>query len=454
MNKKFTTLLGLLFVLSLMVPFVASATAVDTPTARARYCYITNPGDGATLSDVVVISVDASKIPTIYINGERVARGYSYTWDTTGFADGTYEIYARCPGAADTIYVTVDNGVAPPPPPNEAPVVTITNPGNGDTVGDTVTITTDVTDDSDSLVADIYIDGVFVASGSYNWDTTAYDDGAHTIYAEATDSGDLSDSDSIDVTVDNAVPPPPPPADGDDWFYGTVSSGDDQWHYVDAGLGVIDCSLGWPSGPDVDMYLYRPSDYSNYVVRAYTLSNPETMNYDADEEGLWGIKVVMYSSSATADYELHVTYTPNTPDTTNPTCTITDPANNDVVYKTKYIKVTATDDRTVDYVNFFVDGSLIGTDNSAPFSFGWDTTAYADGAHTVDATAYDGAGNFDAAATVNVVVDQSQAPLVDTVKYAVIAGVSDYKAINDLSYCDEDASDWYNFLVGSLGFLP
>lgn len=31
-------------------------------------------------------------------------------------------------------------------------------------------------------------------------------------------------------------------------------------------------------------------------------------------------------------------------------------------------------------------------------------------------------------------------------KWAVIVGISDYKAINDLSYCDEDATDWYNYL--------
>jgi len=32
-------------------------------------------------------------------------------------------------------------------------------------------------------------------------------------------------------------------------------------------------------------------------------------------------------------------------------------------------------------------------------------------------------------------------------KYAIIIGISDYEAINDLSFCDEDASDWYNYLV-------
>jgi hypothetical protein len=33
-------------------------------------------------------------------------------------------------------------------------------------------------------------------------------------------------------------------------------------------------------------------------------------------------------------------------------------------------------------------------------------------------------------------------------KYAIIVGISNYQSINDLSYCDEDALDWYNFLTG------
>jgi YD repeat-containing protein len=33
-------------------------------------------------------------------------------------------------------------------------------------------------------------------------------------------------------------------------------------------------------------------------------------------------------------------------------------------------------------------------------------------------------------------------------KYAIIVGISNYASINDLSFCDEDALDWYNFLSG------
>ncbi|MGB9635645.1 MAG: hypothetical protein ACPL1Y_00120, partial [Thermoplasmata archaeon] len=33
-------------------------------------------------------------------------------------------------------------------------------------------------------------------------------------------------------------------------------------------------------------------------------------------------------------------------------------------------------------------------------------------------------------------------------RYAVVVGISDYKAISDLSYCDEDANAWYDYLAG------
>jgi hypothetical protein len=53
------------------------------------------------------------------------------------------------------------------------------------------------------------------------------------------------------------------------------------------------------------------------------------------------------------------------------------------------------------------------------------------------------------ATTTDTVVPRAADGIVN--KYALVIGVSDYEAINDLSYCDEDASDWYNYLNG-LGY--
>jgi len=175
-----------------------------SPAAKGKpgaYVIITDPGDGDIVSGIVTITIDSNYNPTITIDGAAVGSGLSYNWDTTQYADGSHTIEASARGHTDTVTVTVDNGGGG----NTPPVVTITNPADGATVSDTVTITVDATDAEDGqLIPDIYIDGSQVTTGnSYDWDTTLESDGTHTIYAEATDDGDLTGSDSITVTVDN-----------------------------------------------------------------------------------------------------------------------------------------------------------------------------------------------------------------------------------------------------------
>ena len=75
-----------------------------------------------------------------------------------------------------------------------------------------------------------------------------------------------------------------------------------------------------------------------------------------------------------------------------PTVTITNPANGATVSGSVSVTANATDDNGVNQVEFFVDGSSIGVDTSAPYSASWDTTAYGDGGHTVSAVATDTIG--------------------------------------------------------------
>jgi hypothetical protein len=165
------------------------------------YVTITNPTNGATVSGSVTITIDSNDNPSISIDGSTVGSGLSYSWDTTGYADGPHTIQASAKGHTDTVTVTVSNGGGG----NNPPTVTITNPDHGSTVSGSVIISVDATDPEDGqLAADIYIDGDYKITGnSYTWDTTTYSDGSHTIDATATDSGGLSDSDEITVTVNN-----------------------------------------------------------------------------------------------------------------------------------------------------------------------------------------------------------------------------------------------------------
>jgi len=45
-------------------------------------------------------------------------------------------------------------------------------------------------------------------------------------------------------------------------------------------------------------------------------------------------------------------------------------------------------------VEFFVDGAMVGSDSSSPYSFNWDSTSVSEGSHALMAKAYDAAGNM------------------------------------------------------------
>ena len=95
-----------------------------------------------------------------------------------------------------------------------------------------------------------------------------------------------------------------------------------------------------------------------------------------------------------------------TVDNTPPTVSILTPvASNAVVSGNVSVAVEASDDTGVTQVVFYVNGQTIGTDNTAPFEFTWDSTRVADGDATMTARAYDAANNSSVSAGVTVIVD-------------------------------------------------
>lgn len=101
-------------------------------------------------------------------------------------------------------------------------------------------------------------------------------------------------------------------------------------------------------------------------------------------------------------------------DITNPTVSITSPSGGSSVSGTVAVTINATDNVGVSSVKFSVDGSVVGTENAAPYSFSWNTSTVAAGFHTLTATATDAAGNSGVNSiqvTVNtVVIDPATIP--------------------------------------------
>ena len=90
------------------------------------------------------------------------------------------------------------------------------------------------------------------------------------------------------------------------------------------------------------------------------------------------------------------------PDTIAPTASITSPANGTIAYGPVTVTATASDDQGVASVDLLVDGAVVGSDASAPYSFTWSATDT--GSHTLQARARDTSGNTGTSAPVTVTV--------------------------------------------------
>jgi len=99
------------------------------------------------------------------------------------------------------------------------------------------------------------------------------------------------------------------------------------------------------------------------------------------------------------------TLTPGSADTTLPTASITSPAAGATVSGTVSIQANATDNVGVTRVDFLVDGSLLASDTTAPYSASWNTTGVANGSHSLTTRAFDAAGNQRTSAAVSVTVN-------------------------------------------------
>ncbi|MFW9847572.1 MAG: Ig-like domain-containing protein [Candidatus Thorarchaeota archaeon] len=387
--------------------------------------------------------------------GRLGAEPTTSTYDWRGYTSGGEEVTYNNPRAG-TWYIMVRSYSGSGPysltvtltyggGDTTAPSVSITSPSSGATVSDTTTISFTASDTNGISSRRILIDGAQVStSSSYNWDTTGYSDGTHTIRCEATDPSGNTGYDQISVTVDNS-------GGGDNELESGVTETSSLAAQYDTEMWFIQVDANCESmysvltcgSADFDLYgrLGAEPTTSTYDWRGYT-GGGEEVTYNNPGAGTWFIMVRSYSG--TGSYGLTVTLTYSGPDTIPPSVSINSPADGATVSGTVSISFSATDDNGISSRRILVDGAQVSTSSS----YNWDTTGYADGStHTIRCEATDPSGNtgYD---VHTVTVDNSGGGGGDGVvtKWAVIVGISDYQAISDLSYCDEDATDWYNYL--------
>jgi subtilisin family serine protease len=98
-------------------------------------------------------------------------------------------------------------------------------------------------------------------------------------------------------------------------------------------------------------------------------------------------------------------------DTIPPTVSISSPATGAAVSGTIQVQGTATDNVGVTNIQFYVDGQLVASTTTSPFSFSWNTTTSANASHTLTVKAYDAASNV---GTASVSVNVNNQSVTDT----------------------------------------
>jgi hypothetical protein len=171
---------------------------------------ITNPSDGATVSETVDITTSTSGcIDTVefYIDSALkytdTTAPFAWSWDTTSYSDGghTIEVKGYCSSVYtdnDVINVTVDN--------SGPASITITYPPGGSTLSGVVTVTTDTSgiDEVRFYVNNSLKHTDYTAPFTWDWDTTQYKNkGGYVLKAEGYYSGVLQDYDQIKAKISN-----------------------------------------------------------------------------------------------------------------------------------------------------------------------------------------------------------------------------------------------------------
>jgi hypothetical protein len=92
-------------------------------------------------------------------------------------------------------------------------------------------------------------------------------------------------------------------------------------------------------------------------------------------------------------------------DTTLPNVSVTAPVASATVNGNITLSASAADNVAVARVEFLVDGTLLASDTTSPYSVIWNTTTVAEGAHTLTARAIDTSNNSTTSSAVSITVD-------------------------------------------------
>ncbi|MDD5492492.1 MAG: Ig-like domain-containing protein [bacterium] len=125
-----------------------------------------------------------------------------------------------------------------------------------------------------------------------------------------------------------------------------------------------------------------------------------------------------------------------------PTITITAPIDGATVSGTQTVTAEATDDKGISKVEFSIDNAVKSMDTTAPYSYDWDTTQYAEGVHIIKAVAFDNSNQTAIAqSSVTVHLDTDVGPNGDKVPIITITAPAEGATVSNTVNITADVNE-------------
>jgi len=374
--------------------------AIDVSESNPPSVNITSPGSGATVNGAAVSfaasASDDSGIQKVrfwagstYL-GYDSAAPYSKVWDTTLAPNGKYTLKAEAVDIYDnktsqTITVTVINSDSTPPS------VSITDPLDSATVSGTVSFAADASDTQGLQKVQFWSGGTYLGYDSTapytrSWDTTAFPNGKHVLRARAVDWANNWTESTITVTVINPDATPPTVSITDPLDGATVSG-----------------TVSFAADASDTQGLQKVQFWTGSTYLGYDSTAPYTRSWNTttfvNGTHVLRARAVDWANNWT---ETTITITVNNADATPPTVSITDPLDGATVSGTITIAASASDNVGIQKVRFWVDGTYLGYDSTAPYTRSWNSASVSNGSHTVRVQAVDLANNVSSDYTITI----------------------------------------------------
>lgn len=383
-------------------------TLADEPDTTPPSAQLTSPAGGTVLTGMATATASASDDYDVArvdfyegttLLGTDDTPPYSVSWNSWNTPNGSRSLTAVARDAAGNagpsspVVVTVNNDHA-------SILTTITSPSDGATLVGTVTISATVGNPSKVARVELYAGTRLLGTDStspyaFSWNTLAEPTGPYTLTTRAYDaSGNVEVSAPVNVTVVRDNTPP------------TVSITSPS-----AGATVRSTVQVQATATD-DTQIARVELYVDGTLMGTDSSSPYAISWNPSSmaNGSHTLTVKAYDAYGNVGTSPAVGVTVARDDTA-PTVSVSSPAEGATISSYAFFAANAADDDVISRVDYFLDGQLLGSGgNSSPYSRTWDSRSVANGAHTLSAKAYDGAGNVGVSATRSFLVDNDLMP--------------------------------------------